>query len=304
LEQAIRIEPEYGLAHAQLARSYHWFFGLGGGQFYPKAKAEAIKALQIDETLAQAHSALGFTIFRLDWDWSGAEKEFKRAIELNPGYSEAHHAYGLYLSAAGRHDEAIREMKRGLELDPLTLPSKVNLGITYLHARQYDQAIEQFRNTLDVNPDNAGLHTSLAVAYVYKGLYEQGIAEFQKVIALSEGDARNQANAAWVYVLSGKAGGDPRKKANLAWAYAMSGKRAEAIKMLIELKESSKQGSVAPISIASIYAALGEKDQALEWLQKVYEDHAYVILYINCYPEFDSLHSDPRFADLVRRVGL
>jgi tetratricopeptide (TPR) repeat protein len=303
LEQAIRIEPDYGLAHAQLARSYHWLTGFGFPEFYPKAKAEAIKALQIDETLAQAHSALGFTIFRLDWDWAGAEKEFKRAIELNPNYSEAYHAYGLYLSAAGRHDEAMREMKRGLELDPLTVPSKVNLGITYLHARQYDAAIEQFRNTLDVNPDNTGLHTSLGVAYVYKGMYEEGIAEFQKVIALSEGDAR-KSNAAWVYALSGKAGGDPRKKANLAWAYAMSGKRAEAIKILNRLKEPAKQESVAPISVASIYAALGEKDQALEWLQKVYDDHSWVILYINCYPEFDSLHSDARFADLVRRVGL
>ena len=303
LEQAIKIQPDYGLAHAQLARSYHWL-GWSSPEFLPKAKAEAIKALQIDETLAQAHSALGFTIFRLDWDWAGAEKEFKRAIELDPNYSEAHHAYALYLSAAGRHTEALAEITRAQDLDPLTLPLKVNIGITYLHARQYDGAIEQFRNALDLNPDNPGVHTCLGVAYVYKRMYEKGIEEFQQVIALSESGLRSQANAAWVYALSGKAGGDPRKKANLAWAYAMSGKRDSAIRILNELRGPSKQESPASFSIASIYAAFGEKDQALEWLQRVYEDHAWVILYINCYPEFDSLRSDARFQDLTRRIGL
>jgi len=303
LEEAIKIQPDYGLAHAQLARSYHWL-SWSSPEFYLKAKTEAIKALQIDETLAQAHSALGFTIFRLDWDWAGAEKEFKRAIELNPNYSEAHHAYALYLSAAGRHTEAIAEIRHAQELDPLTLPLKVNVGITYLHARQYDSAIEQFRNALDVNADNPGIHTCLGVAYVYKGSYEQGIAEFQKVIALSKSEPINQAAIGWVYALTGKAGVDPRKKANLAWAYAMSGKRDEAIKIVNELKPVSKQESLVSFSIASIYAAVGEKDQALEWLQKVYDDHAWVILWMNCYPEFDSLHANPRFADLARRVGL
>ena len=139
LLEAIRIDPDYGLAHAQLARSYHWLTGWGFPEFYPMAKAEAIKALHIDETLAQAHSALGFTIFRLDWDWSGAEREYKRAIELNPSYPEAHHAYALYLSAAGRHDEAIAEIKSAQELDPLTIPLKANVGITYLRARHPDR---------------------------------------------------------------------------------------------------------------------------------------------------------------------
>jgi len=189
-------------------------------------------------------------------------------------------------------------------LDPLTLALKVNTGITYLHARQYDGAIEQFRNALDLNPDNPGVHTCLGVAYVYKRMYEKGIEEFQQVIALSESGLRSQANAAWVYALSGKAGGDPRKKANLAWAYAMSGKRDSAIRILNELRGPSKQKFPASFSIASIYAAFGEKDQALEWLQRVYEDHAWVILYINCYPEFDSLRSDARFQDLTRRIGL
>jgi serine/threonine-protein kinase len=285
-EQAIKIDPNYAQAYAGLARSYHWLASRGHPfyKFYPQARAAAQQALALDETLAEAHDALAFTLWRFEWDWAGAEREYKRAIELGAD-SEVHHGYGLYLSAAGHHTEAIAEMKRAQELDPLTLPVKYNLGFVYSQARQYDQAIEQFRNLLDLAPNNDWVRINLGVAYVYQHRYEAGIAEIQRVVETAKFDPSQY----------------PR--GYLAWAYAESGKSGEALRMLDELKALAKQYPVLTIEIARTYAVLGEKDRAIDWLERAYQARTYRLLLINCFPEFDGLRSDPRWKALLRRLN-
>jgi adenylate cyclase len=283
-EQAISLEPNHAQAYAGLARSYHWLASAGKPEFFPKAKEAALKAIAIDDTLAEAHAALAYTIWNYEWDWAGAEKEYKRTKELNSS-NMGEHGYALLLSAMGRHDEAIREMRLALDLEPLILQAKVNLGWIYLNGRQYDQAIEQFQGTLELNPDYAEAHTGLGTVYSGKGEHEKAIAEFQKAAALS----RNL----------------PAEKADLGWAYAKAGKRSEAIRILDELKSSSTQEKpVRSARSAVIYAALGEKDQAVMLLEKACAERERPLIWLKVALEFDDLRSHPRFTDLVRCVGI
>jgi TolB-like protein/tetratricopeptide (TPR) repeat protein/predicted Ser/Thr protein kinase len=283
-EQATKIDPNYALAYSGLARAYHWLAWVAGPELYAKSTAAARKALEIDDTIAEAHGALGYVMSTYDWNWSGAEREFKRAIELNPGYGEAHHAYALYLNTVGRLDEAIIEINRAIELDPLTLPQKGNAGEIYSDARQYDRAIQQYRNLIELSPNQPVAHEGLGTVYVLKGMYTEGLEEFQRSLELS--------------------GGDPRRKYAVGWAYAVAGKRTEATKILEELRKPSRQMPFQPVPMARIYVALGDNQQALAWLEKAYQERSDGLRFVKTAAEFDSLRPDSRFQDLLRRMGL
>ncbi|HEY3039995.1 MAG TPA: winged helix-turn-helix domain-containing protein [Pyrinomonadaceae bacterium] len=282
-QQAINLDPSYAPAHAGLSRSYHWVasWGIRSQELYPKAKSAALKALELDDTLAEAHVSLGYILFNYDWDWAGCEREYKRAFELSPGLTYG--AYGLYLSAAGRHDEAVAKVKHEEELDPLTIPVKRNVGLVLIYARRYDEAIQQYQKVLELKPDAASSLAGLARAYTLKGRHAEAVAAIQKAAQI--------------------AGKDPSMKAYLAWVHAWSGKRAEAMKILAELEATSNR-EPPRINMAAAYTALGEKDKAFSWLERAYENHDQILIYLNVMPEFDNLRSDQRFNDLLRRIGI
>jgi len=252
----------------------------------PKAKAAAMRALELDEMLAEAHTSLARVLAVYDWDWTGAEKEFKRAIELNPRYAIAHQWYGGYLEVTGHPNEAIAERKLALELDPLSLIINFELGLEFYYAHDYDQAIKQFQKTLELDPNFPPVHQFLPAAYEQKGRYDEAIAEFQKAPPVKGGSE-------WSFSMAG-----------LGHVYAVSGQKREARTVLDELKQLSEQQYMPATSIALIYAGLGEKDQAFAWLEKAYEEHSFQMQWLKVEPRWDSLRSDPRFADLVRRIGL
>ncbi len=285
--QAIERDPNFALAYTGLADTYVLlpiYAVASPRDSFPKAKAAAEKALEIDDTLAEAHTALAFALFTYDWNFPEANRQFQRAIELNPNYATAHQWYGFhYLAGAGRFDEAIAEAKQALQLDPLSLIVNSDLGVTYIFARQYDKAIEQFRKTLEMDQSFYYAHWRLGTAYEMKGSFQEAIAEYQKARQLDD---------------------DPQVLALLGCAYAASGKRDQALRSLDQLKEISKQRYVSSYSFALVYAALGEKDQAFQWLEQGYQNRDWQMARLNVDPMLDSLRSDPRFADLMRRIGL
>ena len=286
-QQAVDLDPAYALAYAGLADAYQMLSGynaLAPGDGFPKAKAAATQALRLDERLAEAHTALGTVKLLYDWDFESAEREYKRAIELNQSYSDAHLMYGLYLSAMGRFDEAHAEVRRAQELDPLSLAKITGIGDVFYHQRQYDRAIEHYRQALEMDPNSGFAHWALGNVYANKGMYEEAIAEYQKSIPLS--------------------GDSPDELASLGYAYALSGRRREAQAMIEELKERAKRRYISPTIIAFIYAGLGEQDEAFAWLNKAYDGRDFILVFLKVDPTFDRLRSDPRFADLMRRVGL
>jgi serine/threonine protein kinase/tetratricopeptide (TPR) repeat protein len=285
--QAIAKDPTYALAYTGLADTYGASATNGwipSTEAYPKAMAAVKKALELDETLAEAHCTSGaLTMFYL-LDWATAEREYKRAIELNPNYSETFEVYSYLLTATGRLTEAIEIARRGSELDPLSIPLSNDLGQAYYLARRYDEAIKQYQKTNEMDPSHNGTYSGLGYAYDQKGMYAEAIASYQKGIALSE---RTTAFLA-----------------AMGHAYAASGRKGEALKILDEMKEVSKQKYVSPYDLAILYTGLGDKDQAIEQLNKAYEEHAGWIIDLKVEPKFDPLRSDPRFADLIRRLGL
>jgi DNA-binding winged helix-turn-helix (wHTH) protein/TolB-like protein/Flp pilus assembly protein TadD len=283
--RAIELDPSFALPYAGLASSYSMLGARGTlspMEAYPKVVTAASKALELDDTLAEAHYAQA-KVKRDDWDLVNFEKELKRAIELNRNYIEAHHNYSHLLIALGRPSESLSESKRLLEIDPLDLTLNAHLGWYYLATRQYDQAIEKCLGTLGMG-ENFWAHYYLGQAYEQTRRYEEAISEFKKAIPLSKGN--------------------PEATAALGYAYAVSGRQNEARKVLEELNDYSKQRYVSPDYRALIYAGLGDRDAAFEQLQKAYDDHAGQLIYINVDQRFDSLHSDPRFQELCRRVGL
>lgn len=287
-EQAIEKDPGYALAYTGLADCYSvldWYGLVAPKECSPKAQAAATKALAIDDTLAEAHASLGFLKALYEWDWSGSERELKRAIELNPNYSATHLWYTNFFSGQGRLDEALAEGRRALELDPLSLVNNSALGNTLYYRRQYDQAIEQYRKALEMDPNFPLAHLGLGMAYEQKGMYAAAITELQKATELFEGE--------------------PIGLAALGHAYAVSGKKQEARKILEELDQLRKRRYVSAYYIAAIYAGLGEKDQAWAWLEKAYEERAsWLNVRFKVDPRFDSLHSDPRYQDLLRRMNI
>jgi len=286
-QEAIEKDPSYALAYAGLADCYHVPANpLPPRQRMPQAKAAAMKALELDNTLVEAHTTLARVLFAYDWDWSGAEKEFKRAIELNPRYSPAQQWYGEYLSATARLREANAEGKRAQELEPLSLIINFNVALTFYFSRNYDQAIDQFQKTLELDANFPPPHTYLPAAYEQKGMFEEAIAGFQRAITVTKGADKILAMA------------------SLGHVYAVSGRKTEARKMLAELQRLSEHSYVPAHDVALVYAGLGEKGKAFAWLDKAYEEHSFNLSHLKVEPRFDSLRSDPHFADLLRRIGL
>ncbi len=286
-EQALEKEPQYAAAYSGLADCYFLLGAYSGLPFrsaMPKAKAAALKALELEPELAEAHTSLGFIQAFHDWKYEDAEREFKRAIEINPNYPTAHHWYGIFLFRMGRMDEAVAESQRALELDPLSLIINTDLALTYYFARQHDRAIEQSRKTLDMDPNFALALYTLGMAYGEKAMYRDAIEALQKAATL--------------------AGDNPVILGELGRIYAASGNKAEATRILRELQMTSRRHYVAPETIAVVYAELGEKGQAIHWLEKAYAERSTFMVSLKTEPSLDSLRSDPRFQDLLRRVGL
>jgi TolB-like protein/Tfp pilus assembly protein PilF len=286
-QQAIEKDPDFAPAYAGLADSYTEPVFLGVGTLSPEeAKAKATvavtRALQLDDSLAETHASMALLKMDYDWAWSDAEREFKRAIELNPSYANAHHFYSHYLMAVGRTNESLTESKRALELDPVDPVMNAHLGWHYLNARQYDQAIEHLRKTVELDPNIPSPHQFLGEAYSQKSMYAEATAEFKKARLLDN---------------------TPRAIAFLGYSYAMLARRDQASRALDELREVSRLQYVSPYFVAVIYIALGEKDRAFEWLQKAYEERSESLVYLKVEPMLDPLRSDRRFQDLLRRMN-
>jgi DNA-binding winged helix-turn-helix (wHTH) protein/tetratricopeptide (TPR) repeat protein len=282
--KAVDKDPNYALAYAGLAECYATLVGLAYGdpeKFLPKVKAYAVKALEIDNTLAEAHAPLA-AAKKWEWDWSGAEKEYLRAIELKPGYAMGHKWYSLLLAARGQFEESFAEIEQHLRLDPVSLIGNQGLGLRLYYARRDNQAIEQLRKTLEMDPNFLPALITLGEVYTHKGNYTEALAELNKAAALS----RDNALAA------------------LGYTHAVSGERNKARQALAELQEMSKRRYVSPVGAAAIHAGLGEKDQAFAWLEKGFQGRAIGLCFLRIDPKFDSLRSDPRFEHLLRRIGL
>jgi TolB-like protein/DNA-binding winged helix-turn-helix (wHTH) protein/Tfp pilus assembly protein PilF len=285
-KQAIEEDPKYAQAYSGLADTYallgDWEYGvLAPKEAYPKAKAAASKALELDDTLSEAHASLA-SLGMFDWDWQSAEKEFRRAIELNPGYATAHQWYAWNLNLLGRQNEAIAEMRKAESLDPLSLIISADMADVLFVARLYDESIQQSRKTLGMDPNFAVARFELGQAYLEKHMYEEAVAALQKAVQLS--------------------GGNPTFAATLAQAYVASGKRSEAVKLLDILKKRSSTVFLNASEIAMIYASMGDSDQAMNWLAKGFEERFNPGVLLR--PGFDPLRADPRFQNLLHRVGL
>jgi tetratricopeptide (TPR) repeat protein len=284
---AIEEDPSYAQAYSGLADAYallgDWQYArMTPREALPRAKAAAIKALELDDTLGEAHTSLAFCLDGFDWDFEAGEREFRRAIELNPGYATGHHWYAWHLSLLGRNGEASTEMRRAVDLDPLSLIINADLAELVLIAHLYDDSIRQSRKTIELDPNFGLAHNQLAQAYLQRQMHDEAIAELQKAVQLS--------------------GGSPTCRANLARAYAASGRRAEAVQLLSDLIGRSEPGNPHASEIAMIYAALGDRDHAMTWLERGYEERINPGVLLR--PGFDPLRSDPRFQGLVRRMGL
>jgi len=284
--QAIQLDPTYAPSYAGLAGALTLaadYKDVPSSQVLPEAEAAAVKALQLDDNLAYAHAVLGqIRAYRLEWP--GVLDEFKRAIELNPGEANSHHWYGLALASAGRSDEAISEMKLAQELDPRSLIINANLSWVLYLAGTYDEAIAQAQKTVAMDSSFAVAHGYLGQAYLARGDDAQALLELQQALTLS--------------------GNETSFKAELGNADAVAGKKPEALAILHELLEMSSRQYVSPLSIALVYVGLDQKDEAFRWLDKAYAERSVRLINIAVHPRFASLHSDPRFAALVRQIGL
>ena len=286
-DEAVAKAPDYAPAYSGLADTYallgDWQYGvMTPKEALPAAKAAAIKALALDNTLGEAHTSLGFVLSGFDWDWAAADKEFRQAIDLNPGYATAHHWYAWHLSLMGRHAQAIAEMNKARSLDPLSLIIHTDLAEVLLIAQFYDESVRQSRKTIEIDPAFALAHNQLAEAYLHQHLRDQAIAEFQKAVQLS--------------------GGSAICTANLARAYAASDRRSDAEQLLAALKQRSNSAFSNATEIAMVYAALGDRVQAMAWLQKGFDDRFNPGVLLR--PGFDSLRDDSRFRAMVSNAGL
>ena len=286
-DQAIAKDPNYAQAYSGLADTYallgDWQYAvMTSKDALPKAKAAAIKALELDNTLGEAHISLAFCLDGFDWDLRSGEIEFQRGMKLNPNYATAHHWYAWHLALFGRYNEADAEMRKAESLDPLSLIINADLAELLLITHSYDESIEQSRKTIAMDPNFALAHNQLGQAYLEKRMPSEAIAEFQRAIQLS--------------------GGSPTCLANLARAYAASGRRNEAIQLLNDLKKRATQTYSNAAEIAMIYTALGDREQAMTWVQRGYEERFNPGVLLR--PSFDPLRSVPRFQDLVHRTGV
>ena len=286
-QQAIEEDRSYALAYAGLADCYNLMSAYGvlsPIESVPVAKEAALKALEIDNTLAEGHEALAHVKMLYDWDWTGAEEEFKRAMDLNPNYATAHQRYAIQLSVAGRFKEASAEIRRAQQLDPLSLIINTDVGLILFFQSRFDEAIEQYKKTLDLDENFSVAHIATGLALEQKGLYEEAIAAFERGVRFS---------------------GDRTFLSSPAHTYAVWGKKDEARKLLAELQEISKQRYVSPYRMAIIYNGLGETDQAFDWLERACQARSVwlIHLHLKVDPRINNLRDDPRFKDLLRRLG-
>ncbi len=285
-KQAIEKDSNYALAYAGLSDAYDQLAGTAEAppdKLYPQAHDAVTKALEIDNQLAEAHTSLAIIKQNFDWDWKGAESEYQQALALNPNDAIAHDSYGMFLATMRRFDEAFIHLKRAQELDPLSLYISKHIGTYYLFTSQYDRAIEQLRLTLELDPNFVMTYYDLGWAYAHKGMYPEAVAQFQKMLELEKDNSS---------ALSG-----------LGYSYALWGKEDEAQKIIKQLEEMSMRQYVSS-DIASVYAGLGDKDRAFVWLEKMYLQREATITSLKIHPPFETLRSDPRFQDLLRKVGL
>jgi tetratricopeptide (TPR) repeat protein len=287
-EETIKKDPAYAPAYVGVAGIYH-ILGLKGlmsqNEAQQKAESATRRALLLDDSLAEAHVSLGY-IKKRDWDWPDAENEFKRALELNPGSAAANGLYSAYLRDVGRPNEALAWANRAYEISGPAPASLADLGAAYDYARQYDQAVDRFLKAIELDANYAPAYARLGHAYIEKGSYEDAIRALEKAKSFEDSPERQG------------------RFALLAFAYAVSGRTAQARKMLEELKGIAKRRYIPPINFALIYTGLDDKDRAFAFLAKAYAEHSQQLVFLKSEPLFDSLHSDPRFTDLLRRVGL
>ena len=283
--QAIELDPAYAQPYANLSQAqfYLGLFGMGpASELFPKAKANAVKALELDDTVASAHNALAAVHILYEWDWAGAEAECLRALQLSPNHSVTHVHLADYMSIQDRHDEAIAEYKLALELDPISCVYVGFFGLILYRARRYDEAIAQCQKALEINPNYPNALWFQALSLEQKGQLTESIANFEKAVSLGVGVPC---------------------RALLARAYALAGERAKAESILKELKTLSQQQYVSPFDMAVVYLGLGDQDSAFEWFEQAYQQRVFRIIELT-FPMFDNLRSDTRWQDLVRRVGL
>lgn len=282
--QAIALDPNSASAYEGLATGWNFLSDLhvSPREAMPKAKAAIVNALQRDEKSAAAQVTMGVIKMQYDWDWAGAEQEFQRALALEPEYAPAHQLYGWYLVAQGRFPDAQAEMKQALGTDPLNDFGLWGLGDSFYFARQYDQAVEQYRRAVSVAPKMYWSRLMLGSAYVQQGKFSEAFVELQQARRLND---------------------SPQVLAALGHAYATAGQRAEAQQVLAELQTLAQRKYVSPYDVATIYAALGEKEQAFDWLEKAYADRCgWLAWWLKVDPKFDSLRADERFTALLRRI--
>ena len=286
-EKAVVLKPDYAVAHAGLADCYNMLATYGAkapAEAFPRAKAEARQALDIDDTLAEAHVSLAYALFRGDWKWSDSEKEFRQALAMNPKSAQAHQWYANLLVALGRRDEAIAQGKLAEDLDSTSLIIRSHFGFIYFFAHRFDDSIAACQKAIEVDPTFFAARRYLGQALAQKGKYDQALGEFQRAVAAS--------------------GGSPLIRAELAHTLGLAGRKDDAQKILAELKQLAADRYFSPYHIALVYSGLGNKDETFTSLERAFQDRADYLVFLNVDPRFDWLHSDPRFTSLLQRVGL
>jgi serine/threonine protein kinase/Tfp pilus assembly protein PilF len=286
-QKAIKKDPSYALAYTGIADYFNligYYDLVPPREAFPRAKKAAEKAIDLDETLAEAHTSLAFIQMCYEWDWTGTKSSFKRAIELNPSYVNAHNWYSAWLGAMGRNDESIATAKRALELDPTSLVVRCTLGSMFMFARRYDEEIEELHRAIELDPTSYIPHWYIVYPYAFKGLYDEAITHAQEALRLS--------------------GMSSRMKGVLGHAYAFSGKKTEAKKLLNELEKLSKTKYLSPFGLALVYIELDEKDKALDLLDKAYEEHDHWLYHIKVAGYLDKLRSEPKFKALLKKMRL
>ncbi|HEX7318021.1 MAG TPA: tetratricopeptide repeat protein [Pyrinomonadaceae bacterium] len=284
-ERAIELDPDYALAYSGLADCYFRLSNLylPPKEALPKAKAVALKAVELDDALAEAHASLGLVKFYYDHDWAGTEREYRLAIKLNPYTPIPHQRYSVYLAHTGRFDEAIVECKKALKFDPLSLQVNVWLGACLYLLRRYNEATEQLSKVFEIDPDFFNAHILLAMIKVQEGKLSEAVAQFKRTCQIEPTSTMAQAY--------------------LGYAYGLAGRRAEAEQVLEKLDEAAAGRYVSPFARVVVYVGLDDKEKALEWLEVTFQDHNDYLTWLKVGPELDSLRAEPRFQSLLRRVG-
>jgi Tfp pilus assembly protein PilF len=287
-QRAIEKDPLDAPAYAGLADYYSllpFYTGAPPDDVFPKAKSAVHKALELDDSLAEAHASLAYILTYYDWNWTEAEREFQRALSLNPNDATVHHRYSRYLSSLGRIDEALNEIRKAQELDPLSPVIKANVGVIYYFGRQYDLAIGQLRKVLEERPNFSVAHWGMGLVYEQKGMLTESIVEFEKADTISKHGSVNTL-------------------ASLGHAYATAGQMSKALLIVKELETRSQKEPISRYQFALIFAGLGQKGRAFAELQTALRERSTLLTYLKMDARFDSLRADPRYADLLRRMGL